>query len=450
VYEYLGFPQALSIGIVVGALVLALAGWLSGKVGSLTVPSLPQRARRFLRWAGPVLVVISLLGFVPSSRFGGAGLISPRWVIKVERSQNLSKLPEAPGSNLREIYLSANSTFLAEVRDATTDRPRLFYLCGAAGSGKSFLVNNSGLPDVQIVKLHELENLPRHIDIPDLKSLDGRVTVNQLPGLPQSDPGDVAQLLLSLRHESSPSRLSTVGTLIIDDLDEIHPNTARWLLQGLEASLGGSQASNASVLPRKIVVVGRPEGFAIWLRSEARQAPDGVRSPTELVVPNLFARGTLDMLLSDYRRFKFKDTSPGTDSEKQALHALVGRCPFLRSSLGNLALSNLIMEEALIEANGSPLPSFELRDRLFDGLLERNSETHGRPKSADDAYVQTFEKIAASYSTPAKLDKSGYFFVNFEDTVTVKDNTGMEMTFKTRDVLDRSGLVYLNPADYDM
>jgi hypothetical protein len=440
-YEYLGFPQALSLGIVALAAGLALTPWFQGTAGPVPVPTAGDRIRRFLRWVGPLFLVISLIGFVPSSRLGTPGVVSPRWAMKVEQTQEFNNLPSSSGSTLKEIYVSANSAFLSMVRNAPAQRTQLFYLCGSAGSGKSFIVDNSGLPDVDIIKLSQLKNLPSHIDAIDLASTDGQVEINRLPSLRDLEHQDVVEFLRSLMHGSSAS------TLIIDDLDEIHPDVAKWLLRKLEAFVS-SQAATASLLPNKIVVVGRPEGFSPWLRSEERRPPAGVASPTVLVVPNLFERAILGVLLSDYRKFKFNDTSPLKDAEKRSLWNLIDHYPFLRSSLGNLALSNLIMEEALIEVQQAPMPSFELRDRLFDGLLERNFETHGRPKGTDDVYVRAFEKIAAAYSTKAKLDKFGYFYVTFEDTVTAKDAKGSDITFKTRDVLDRSGLIFLNPADY--
>ena len=115
---------------------------------------------------------------------------------------------------------------------------------------------------------------------------------------------------------------------------------------------------------------------------------------------------------------------------------------YLSYTLPSLAASNYVLEHALHLGEET---SFDLRDNVFDNLLERNHETHDRPNEKLGVYVQALGAVALKYAT--RLEDDGFFHVGFSDTVSVMDRDSEEYSVRVRDLLDRSGLAYLRPVD---
>jgi len=65
-YQYFGIPDALSVGFVVFCAILFMSPYAAGSDwGIFKIPQFGQRASRILKWVGPILVVIAILGFIP-------------------------------------------------------------------------------------------------------------------------------------------------------------------------------------------------------------------------------------------------------------------------------------------------------------------------------------------------------------------------------------------------
>jgi hypothetical protein len=91
----------------------------------------------------------------------------------------------------------------------------------------------------------------------------------------------------------------------------------------------------------------------------------------------------------------------------------------------------------------------ELKDFLFEELLRRANDTHGRPLASDGRYVCLLEEIATKYAQPSNLvGDTGFFNVSANDTVPVIENGRTVGEVFVRDVLDHSGIAVLEPASY--
>lgn len=65
-YQWSGIPDALSVGLAALAFIVALSPYIGGtNFGLFNVPQFSERARLVLRWIGPPVLVITILGFFP-------------------------------------------------------------------------------------------------------------------------------------------------------------------------------------------------------------------------------------------------------------------------------------------------------------------------------------------------------------------------------------------------
>jgi hypothetical protein len=352
-----------------------------------------------------------------------------------------------------EAYYGAANPLLVEqfdrvvsaARDETPTRTAT-YLTGEAGAGKSFIMRAlvSAFPSDDICDLSlpeilaiDTPTLPTK-KIPDLATRDGAVTLNSLPGV--SDP-DAFSLPQFLAHEGCIKDGQTTGLVVLDGLDEVHPSSALALLREVEDYLLDDDGTFVH-----IVVLGRPEGFAPWFANPSRGADTGkVVKLMSLQTPQYVTRGDISFRLEEYLDFtmQLEDAQQGSQFEDHvdSMAAALERHPFLRYSLSNLAVGNVVIQHT---APGLKESEFTLKSKIFEDLLARNVDTHGRPGSGsryDDAYIQVFERLAAKYSN---VNDKGEFIVSPTDALPLVDASGEEIgEVLVTALLERSGVAYL-------
>ncbi len=118
---------------------------------------------------------------------------------------------------------------------------------------------------------------------------------------------------------------------------------------------------------------------------------------------------------------------------------LLQKYPFLCEAFSGLWLSRQLIINADYLLNMRS--SYDIQEFLFEGLLERNHASHGRPKDSDPLYSSALENIAI---IAANLSPSKDFHFPDEKRVSYRDNDHQEVGV-TR-LLDHSGLVYRNPT----
>jgi hypothetical protein len=359
---------------------------------------------------------------------------------------------DAQKQTLQAYYAAANPDLVAQfntiVQAAMAPEPTrtATYLTGEAGAGKSFMMRSlvNAFPSEEICDLALPEVLAANSEelptrrFPDLATLDGTVVLNSLPGFVNPDAVSLPVLL-----ESQGCIVDGRATplVVLDGLDEIHPDSALALLREVEDFLLAEDDSFVHV-----VVLGRPEGFAPWFANPARGEETGrVSELLSLKTPLYVTRGDLSFRLREYLDFTMQleqvESDGDLDNFTDALAGALVRFPFLRYSLSNLAVGNVVIQHA---TPGSDESEYTVKSKIFEDLVARNVDTHGRPGSGsryDTAYLRLFERLAASHTD---VNAKGEFTVSPRTSLPLVDEHGTVIgeVLETT-LLERSGLAYL-------
>jgi len=359
---------------------------------------------------------------------------------------------------LEEYYEEASPAFtshLAAVRaafEAGQSSARVTYFMGAAAIGKSFATRNlDAFTDDERcdATINELivegtDELGFEVELQDdLTTLDGDVVFNQLPGAAEITRFDLDELLSAAGCLESGELPPLV---VIDGVDEIVDRTASALLEQVDDMLLARAGDDGFV---HVLVAGRPEGFSDWLTDSGRNEDNVAITDRFLLEPPKYdSAGDLDFRLRGYLAFTDRLDAIEADGEYDdhlaRLTAAVTRHPFLSYSLGNLGLGNFVIEQTAVNRIDD---EESLKVALFDDLLVRNADTHGRPGDGgelDGPYRRALEEIAVRY---VDVDDDGTFIVRSDDSVEVSGPEGDLGSVRVRDVLDRSGVATLQSVN---
>lgn len=321
------------------------------------------------------------------------------------------------------------------------------YLMGEAGAGKSFIMRRieDVFPKELTCDLSLAAVLGAPSDVlptkrlPDLATIDESVVLNSLPGF--VDPG--AFSMPDFLEDRGCVRDGKVTPLILlDGVDEIHTTSAHALLRALESFLltGGEDFVH-------VVVSGRPEGFAPWFADPMRGETTGeIVELVRLQTPEYVTRGDVSFRLTEYLDFAMQledvEAAGELDEYLDSVTDALEEYPFLRYSLSNLAVGNVVLQHT---APGMDESEYTLKTKIFEDLLARDAETHGRPGTGsryDGTYRDVLERVAAQYSD---VSAKGEFTVSPNASVELFDAAGKSLgEVLVTAVLERSGLAYLS------
>ena len=402
--------------------------------------------------AGAVLVaaLIAIAVFVAlRARQPPALDITPLCSIEQQLTIAIDQRGSSQHQDLLSYYEAANPEIFAHLgsvaqryRDGKKEKGAT-YVMGAPGVGKSFVARAlTFLPEEQCeIKLgdlfkYETQKLDFEVHIrPDLATLDGETVLSHLPAAAQPNAFTWDGLLTAAGCKKDGA---TVPLVIVDDLDELHNDTSMLILREVENLISRDSATEDTFV--HIVVFGRPESFVPWLKHANRIPPDEVWR-FFLQGPIYSTSGDLEFLCRNY--YDFKDNSVPTRADIDHFIQLVTDHPSVTYSIRKLATANFVIEQS---AAMRGYTAQSLKAALYDNLLERNYQTHGRPEHHQNGYEYALEEIATYYLD--RLDAQGFFAVDFSDTVQIIDDSGESIgEVRVRDVLDRSGVALLDPAD---
>jgi hypothetical protein len=400
-----------------------------------------------------IAIAISIVAFYPWPRGWppwrpGPLDISPLCAIEEQLAIPISMNEPNRYSHLLLYYREANPELFARVdsiaqayesgqahREAT-------YVMGGPGVGKSYVaaaLDQFPEADQCTIRMGELaDSSGQGIAfkmVPDLATLGGEWTFNELPTFADPEAFSLDSLLAAggcVRHGQ------IAPLVIIDDLNEVHDESISLILKEIEAFISQPDAADSFV---HILVFGRPEAFAPWLRQYRRRPPRELQVSEPLEGGTYTTSGDLEMTYSDcldYRRMP----APSQE-ELDAFVQLVVDHPFLTYSIRILAVRNFVIEAS----QGHVTTEQKLKTSVYNSLIERDRQVHGRGIAHPLSYQYLLEDIAARYLD--QVDDEGFFVVNAGDTIQVYDDDRKNVVGEVdvRTVLDRSGITRLrNPA----
>jgi hypothetical protein len=271
--------------------------------------------------------------------------------------------------------------------------------------------------------------------VPDLATLGGEWTFNELPTFADPEAFSLDSLLVA---GGCVRRGQVAPLVIIDDLNEVHDESISLILKEVEEFISQPDAADSFV---HILVFGRPEAFAPWLRQYRRTPPRELQVSEPLEGGTYTTSGDLEMTYSDCQDYR-RMPAPSQE-ELDAFVRLVIDHPFLTYSIRILAVRNFVIEAS----QGHVTTEQGLKTSVYNSLIERDRQVHGRGIAHPQSYQYLLEDIAARYLD--QVDDEGFFVVNAGDTIQVYDDDRKNVVGEVyvRTVLDRSGITRLrNPA----
>lgn len=369
------------------------------------------------------------------------------------------------------------------IRAFTSRKPARYramtIVAGPAGVGKTFTkhgVYAQWIPRDEVWKLdvHELFEEMAKKGLAKLK-----------PDL--GDHGYIISRLLTLNEEGRKEfarqlNQHTRSFLVVDSLDEIHPDDYYFVLNTLEQLALRRDRDFIHV-----VVFGRPLAFwEYWRDRRSEGLPDGLRG--YILNPPDF-RTTGDLLVSswNYDCWKHKLSRGNSESNCRPMtlpeYTKWCKCDFatsgefadvryqpnkcirpevrdellkwsqrhrvalavFRNLAGNSILRDMVAESVEQEREFNDR---EFMNEFFARWLMRDTKTGDRPSRLKtenlELYLKLLEAVAVKYVRENRVSRLGYFDVVDDDHVVV-EHEGKMVSVPVRRLLNRSGLVTLDP-----
>jgi hypothetical protein len=299
--------------------------------------------------------------------------------------------------------------------------------------------------------------------------------------------------LLSIRDKSRPhlrEYLEANGSsrfFVIDSLDEIHPDDYVSTLQQIHEFVASPKRDFVHV-----VVFGRGVAFREYWRA---YHPAGQTETVKLFLlnpPRLRTTGDLIVSSWNYHCWKYGlswSTAGGSPQPmplgaysdwvgngfqrngafrlvtsdanssmrpdvQRALMEWAGKYRLVTGTLDNLAGNSLmreIIEQEVLAGRG--YDERRIMSAYFNGWMVRDTKSADRPSLEKpvhlDLYLYLLQQVAVRYLQAGQLDRRGFFAVRDEDTIVVQKD-GQQLSFPVKQILDRSGLKFIDPREYQV
>ncbi len=280
------------------------------------------------------------------------------------------------------------------------------------------------------------------------------IVLGELPKI--SQPASFNLDVFLTEHDCKDQNNELKKVIIIDDLDEIHPDSSKLILELLDLLLVKEKSTNPNGF-LSLFILGRPEAFSEWL-SDAHHSY--VRNFNEFNINGPGFKYTSDIELMAMNYFIYMKHKDLTKKDIEMLNkSFLGKEYLFSSSADNLSNSNYTIKR-LIE--NPDYTDIEIKDKLFSDYLARNSSSHNRPKKSEkkgEIYRRLLQNIAAKYID--NIDKNGYFEVDISDNINIvndlKNNIDVLgdissceeklIPFNVQQTLEYSGIVSLLPIN---
>lgn len=362
---------------------------------------------------------------------------------KTVESKNIFEFDENSESQtqneFKDYFFSENKEFFSILEG--TDKKTIAFVA-PAGAGKSFFVRELKkiFPDKEIVKIKmnkiaNRENLNTslfHFKTDLNNNIHGKeILTSELPMINGNVTFSIEKLL-----EMAGKTLSESGeeSILIDDMDEMHPDFISEIIQAIKVFKQKPEYSEV-----QFFLFGRPEGFKKYFQKKSFDCDF-----YEMLPGKYLTKGDLKLVINDYNKHFNPDVH--FDSTLNALTKMLRDYDFMPYTAGNLSLSNFSIQEASKMENFS---ENEIKERLLIDILRRNHGSHGRPLKENNLYFSILQQIAKKYYS--QIDENGYFEVKANETINLTytlNGESTKMSFDVQEVLDRSGIIFMNPVSF--
>jgi hypothetical protein len=267
-----------------------------------------------------------------------------------------------------------------------------------------------------------------------------------------------------LVHEFDPKYKngnSLPSILIIDSIDELHPDSAKSLLKRIDDFINTRREEDDGVVQSRrrflrVFVVGCPEAFTDYYRiaqgGVPKARPIRLREPCYRSSDDLVGAG---MSVAQFNVLGGQANPKVEEHMTRNAIEFVKEHPWLEQSFYNLsAFGDLIRFSDIYSDRLRPPHSlrdeYQLQEVFFESLIARARSNYNRPASRSQEYILLLEEIACKFAGPRQIDKNGYFMLTPNDFVAIEVNVGKHsrtVSYLAEAVLNRSGVVELDSVD---
>lgn len=274
------------------------------------------------------------------------------------------------------------------------------------------------------------------------KTSNQNITLNEIIGIKNAK--SVCHKMPFLKDLRERSEKSSPLIIALDQMDEIHPDTAIQLCKSIEEILIEKRGEKIQIC---IFLIGRPcfaSGYFYETAPKIKNENLTGRFVKKLGLPKFKSTGDLNVFMDNQTEltpekkvFLEKTTTRKAFIERAKQHA------FIRSSLPILFLARDTFELVPAPSEKTDQAKY-LKENLVSGMFRRNFSTHGRPSDTHldkfMAYKCLLRAVAIKYKN---VDKEGCFRVKFGDEI---EELAIGLKCNVRRLLERSGLVDIEPV----
>ncbi len=348
---------------------------------------------------------------------------------------------------MHQLYIRENTdlkhaiTIAMERTRSQSNLHYLRYIMAPAGTGKSSFFkgdffnspwreveksNDRRIRKIQIDTSYYFQyfDLPKWFSesdrMPDLVTRDSTV-LNMLPGTKGAADSIIQRIFREIRADNNFR--NTI--YLLDGLDELHSIASNQILKYV-----GQELEKISDRILAIFVVGRHEGFLPYIEKRRKVLKIDSDRPIDFKAPRYRNIQEVEIRYKDYNNI--------FDSKISSLDTLILilKDEYLCEAFSILQVSKKIIENASLWAGTKDL---DVKQFLFEDMIDRNTDTHRRPSKGDSKYLDAFSNVVISnYITNLngiKFRVSSEGYVKYSTT-----------EIRIRDLLDRSGLVLRDPV----
>lgn len=369
-------------------------------------------------------------------------LNDPNRLCEIEQQYKsvIVKVNDSSVANYSQLFLDKNPHIISYFEGLQQEKSKnvhFTYLYAEAGYGKSsiikpliqtYLQDDYGFISLKkdVIEEVELFKISMKCDVA-LSSQEDDICLNKLPYF-EVNTAFLDSLLsfVTTEHGTLPS------CIVLDDFDEIHPESALNLIDKLYDYL------TLSAPHTQIIILGRPEAY--WELHQANILSDKITGLglTPIQIDN---EDKLKLRIKYHIDANYAFTYPKPNSEEvfESILLKTKEYPSLAYTLTNNHVGSIAIENIDSSQN--------YYDVMVAEILNRAMYKHNRPANQEKLTYQIYLKLLSkiAYESIATISNEGYFSLNHSAKTSIHYE-GKTYTVNSYDILARSGLIQCEPS----